>query len=68
MSTFNVEFLGVQDAADRLSLTTARIRQMLISGILHGKKISARAWVIPSSEVDRLDRERAAKKKLRDSV
>ena len=40
------ESLSVPEAAARLSVTTARVRQMLLSGALYGFKMHG-AWAIP---------------------
>lgn len=50
-------WLSVNEAAERLGLTTGRIRQLLIGKQLPGRKINAKAWVI-----DRRDVEKFAKK------
>lgn len=50
-------WLSVNEAANLLDLTTGRIRQLLLSGELSGKKLNEKAWVI-----DRRDVEKFAKK------
>jgi excisionase family DNA binding protein len=55
MSTMPVaEFLNVREAAEQIGCTEGRVRQMLIAGDMKGKKANARAWLIPSTEVERM--------------
>ena len=51
-------YLSTEEAAVSLGLTDGRIRQMLRSGELVGDKLGRRSWAIPSSEIDRLKRQR----------
>jgi len=51
-------YLSTEEAAVSLGLTDGRIRQMLRAGELLGKKLGRRSWAIPSSEIDRLKRQR----------
>jgi excisionase family DNA binding protein len=59
MSTMPVQnvspLYSVEEAADLLGCTGARVRQMLIAGEMKGKKINEdkekSAWLIPKEEV-----------------
>lgn len=46
-------WLSVNEAAERLGLTTGRIRQLLIRQELPGKKLNAKAWVIDRRDIDK---------------
>ena len=52
-------YLSTEEAADLLGLTDVRIRQMLRAEEIGGEKIGRRSWAIPSSEIDRVKRQRA---------
>lgn len=49
-------WLSVNEAAERLGLTTGRIRQLLIRQELPGKKLNAKAWVIDRRDVEKFAR------------
>lgn len=51
-------YLSTEEAADLLGLTDGRIRQMLRAEEIVGEKIGRRSWAIPSSEIDRVKRQR----------
>ncbi len=44
-------FLSVPEAAKALKVTDARVRQLLISGEIHGRKLGKKNWAIDPSEV-----------------
>lgn len=46
-------WLSVNETAERLGLTTGRIRQLLIRKELPGKKLNEKAWVIDRRDVDK---------------
>jgi len=48
------KFMNVNEAAEVLGCTNARVRQLLISGEMRGKKANGRAWLIPIKEVNRV--------------
>jgi len=48
------DFLNVQEVADLLGCTDARVRQMLIAKELKGIKANERAWMIPKKEAQRV--------------
>jgi excisionase family DNA binding protein len=50
--------LTAKEAAHRLGVSDARIRQLLLDGTLSGHKVSKLIWLIPESEVDRYAQER----------
>ena len=52
------KYLSTEEAAEALGLTDGRIRQMLRAEELIGEKLGRRSWAIPSSEIDRLKRQR----------
>ena len=47
------DFLNVQEVAELLGCTDARVRQMLIAGDLKGIKANERAWMVPKKEADK---------------
>lgn len=49
-------WMSVNEAATMLALTVGRIRQLLISGELSGKKLNEKAWVIERREIERFAR------------
>jgi excisionase family DNA binding protein len=53
-------YLTVQQVADRLGLTTGRIRQLLLEGKIRGRKLGSRQWMILRSEVSRHKKNRAS--------
>jgi excisionase family DNA binding protein len=55
MSTMPVaDFLNVQEVADLLGCTDARVRQMLIAKEIKGVKANARAWMVHRKEATRV--------------
>ena len=55
MSTMPVgTFVNVQEAAKLVGCTEGRIRQMLLDGTLKGEKANQRAWLILTTEIERL--------------
>jgi excisionase family DNA binding protein len=46
-------WLSVNEAAERLGVTTGRIRQLLIGKQLTGKKLNEKAWVIDQRDLQR---------------
>lgn len=52
------KYLSTEEAGEALGLTDGRIRQMLRAQELIGEKLGRRSWAIPSSEIDRLKRQR----------
>ena len=59
MPVSSSDFLSVQEAADELSLTTGRIRQMIRASEMSAQKLGQRAWAVPRAEVDRIRNERS---------
>ena len=51
-------YYSAQEAAIALGVSDGRIRQMLLAGEIVGKKHGERMWAIPSSEIERLRRDR----------
>jgi len=51
-------FLSVREAADALSVTEGRIRQILRAGDLRGEKLGEHAWAIPAGEIERYQKVR----------
>ena len=49
--------VSVNNAAEKLGVTTGRIRQMLRSKILTGIKLSERAWVIDPKSLEKATKE-----------
>ncbi|WP_179500775.1 helix-turn-helix domain-containing protein [Nocardioides daedukensis] len=45
--------IAVKEAAQRLGVSESRIRQLLVAGDLHGRRMG-RAWLIDSDDVARL--------------
>lgn len=45
--------LTAKEAARRLGVTDARVRQLLLDGTIRGHKISKLLWLIPESEITR---------------
>lgn len=56
MSTAIGNWMSVNEAATMLALTVGRIRQLLISGELAGKKLNEKAWVIERREIEKFAR------------
>jgi predicted phage tail protein len=56
MLTEDFRFYSVQEAAAAIPLTEGRLRQMLNSGDLKGRRVNGETgqWVIPADEVERL--------------
>ena len=52
MTIDNFQYLSVSEAATRIGCTVGRVRQLLIDGILVGRKVNARAWIISPSSVE----------------
>ena len=44
-------FVSVEEAAEMLGCTTARVRQLLGDGTLDGKKFGARVWLVSEETV-----------------
>jgi hypothetical protein len=55
------DFLNVQEVADLLGCTDARVRQMLIAGAMLGVKANARAWMVPRQEATRVAKQERRK-------
>jgi len=55
-------FVTAAEAAARLGLSDARIRQMLLAGRLRGQKAGKHTWIIATSELERFERERKPRK------
>jgi hypothetical protein len=53
MSTMLGNYLSVNEAAEALSLTVGRIRQLLLADELHGQKVNKKAWAIELREIKR---------------
>jgi hypothetical protein len=53
MITMTGKYLSVNEAADALSLTVGRIRQLLIANEIHGQKLNEKAWAIELREIKR---------------
>lgn len=51
---FAVQEIGVNEAASILRVSGARVRQMLISGELTGRKLGGHVWLIRRDAVERL--------------
>ena len=51
-------YLSCQEAADLLGVNDSRIRQMLLAKEIHGQKLGKRVWAIPSSEIERVLKDR----------
>jgi hypothetical protein len=47
-------YLTPTEAADFIGCSSARVRQMLCDGLLAGKKISPRLWLIPVEEAKKI--------------
>jgi hypothetical protein len=47
------DFVTVARAAEMLGLTPVGIRTRLERGLMRGRKVHPRLWLIPSSEVER---------------
>lgn len=47
-------FVNVNEAADLLGCTVGRVRQMLRDGSLKGLKANAKAWLVPTTEIERM--------------
>ncbi len=50
------EFLTTKEAADRLGVSAAYIRQMIIAGTITGAKKFGRDNAVPVSEIERLEK------------
>lgn len=48
-------YLTTKDAAARLNVSTARIRQMIIEGVITNAEKAGRDNFIPESEIERLE-------------
>jgi|TARA_R110000824_G_scaffold230129_4_gene417729 excisionase family DNA binding protein len=48
------DFLTVTQAADRIGITTGRLRQMLRANEIEGVKMGPRMWLLAVDEVDKL--------------
>lgn len=51
------DYLTVPQAAQRIGVTTGRVRQWLLSGEIHGEQMPPQEngrWLIPSSEAERM--------------
>lgn len=49
--------VSVESAANRLGVTTGRIRQMLRADRLHGIKLNERAWVVDAASLEKAAKE-----------
>jgi len=58
-------FVTTQEAAERLNVTDARVRQLIADGILAAQKVGNAILVIPTSDVAKLKRQRQAQKRAR---
>lgn len=58
MSTTNFQFVTLSEAAEMVSLTTGRLRQMLRAGEISGQKAGPRLWLIPRREAEKLAKAR----------
>jgi excisionase family DNA binding protein len=47
-------FVNVNEAATMLGCTVGRVRQMLRDGSLRGLKANAKAWLVPTTEIERM--------------
>jgi excisionase family DNA binding protein len=47
-----------KEAGARLGVTDARIRQLLLDGVIQGRKIGNLMWLIPESEIEKYSRSR----------
>jgi len=52
------DYLTTKEAAARLGVSDARIRQLLLEGRISGLKVGETAWLVPLKEVERYSRER----------
>ncbi len=50
------QFVTTQEAAARLGVSDARVRQMVLSGVIEKSKKFGRSNMIPESEVKRLEK------------
>jgi len=50
------DFLTVSQAADRIGITSGRLRQMLRANEIEGVKMGPRMWLLAVDEVDKLDK------------
>lgn len=49
-------YLTTSEAAKRLGVTAARVRQMILDGIISGAEKFGRDNVIPEAEIERLEK------------
>lgn len=54
MSTVLENYLNTQEAADVIGCTDGYVRRLLLDGKITGKKVTARSWVIPRKEAERV--------------
>jgi excisionase family DNA binding protein len=57
MLTSNFSFLSVPEAAVTLGVTGARVRQLLLSGEMSGRKLGQN-WAIPEDEIAKYQKHR----------
>jgi len=50
------DFLTVSQAADRIGITSGRLRQMLRANEIEGVKMGPRMWLLAVDEVDKLNK------------
>lgn len=56
MSVIANKFYTVAEVAERLGLTTARVRQLLESGQLVGEKAHERLWIVSDRNLERFEK------------
>ena len=52
------EWLNAREAAHALGVTDARVRQLLLTGELSGRKATRSVWIVHRDEVERLRKRR----------
>lgn len=52
--------MNVNEAAQYLGVTPGRIRQLLSQKVFTGRKVTARAWLIPRGQIERYKMRRDA--------
>ena len=53
MPSSDFPFASVSETAEMLGITDGRVRQLLLSGDLHGHKLGEKSWAIPVYEIRR---------------